>query len=111
MYQVKTQNIDITIPYNQYTTKGIDKYLKLNLFLPFSHFSGTKLICIKIFLSGKKETKSGVDCLRETIKNSPDPWKVLKTLRPETRAKLIDFVDNGEFKFLLSYLVKFKFLM
>lgn len=76
---------------------------KVSLFL--------KIDMYQDFFSGKKETKSGVDCLRETIKNSPDPWKVLKTLRPETRAKLIDFVDNGEFKYLLSYLVKFKFLM
>jgi hypothetical protein len=34
--------------------------------------------------------------LRETIKQAPDPWKILKTLRPETRAKLIDFVDSGD---------------
>ena len=46
--------------------------------------------------------------MREMIKNSPDPWKVLKTLRPETRAKLIDFVDNGELKicFKLSWEIR-----
>lgn len=45
---------------------------------------------------GKVETDHGITELRESIKRSPDPWKVLKTLRPETRAKLIDFVDSGD---------------
>ena len=42
------------------------------------------------------ETDAGVNALRDSIRQSPDPWKVLKKLKPETRAKLIDFVDSGD---------------
>lgn len=45
---------------------------------------------------GERETTNAIEQLKESISNSPNPWKVLSKLSKETQSKLIDFVETGD---------------
>ncbi|CAG5087923.1 Oidioi.mRNA.OKI2018_I69.PAR.g11671.t1.cds [Oikopleura dioica] len=45
---------------------------------------------------GEKETNNAIEALKESIQNSPNPWKVLSKLSKDTQSKLINFMDTGD---------------
>ena len=44
---------------------------------------------------GEKETNNAIEALKESIQNSPNPWKVLSKLSKDTQSKVVYGVFVG----------------